>query len=45
MTIKISADAIMTVKAAIMTQQVEIKLKQDIVWTQQETINLSKDIV
>ena len=34
MTIKISADAIMAVKAVIMTQQVVIKLMQDTIWTQ-----------
>ena len=45
MTIKISADAIMTATAAIMTQQVEIKLMQDIIWTHQETINLGANIV
>ena len=45
MTIKISADAIMAVKAAIMTQQVEIKLMQDIVWAHQGTINLGANIV
>ena len=45
MTIKISADAIMTVKAAIMTQQVEIKLMQDIIWTQQMTIKISADAI
>jgi hypothetical protein len=45
MTIKISADAIMTVKAVIMTQQVVIKLKQDIIWTQQMTIKLRADAI
>ena len=45
MTIKISADAIMTGKAAIMTQQVVIKLMQDIVWAQRASINLSNGIV
>jgi hypothetical protein len=45
MTIKISADAIMTVTAAIMTQQVVIKLMQDIIWTQQMTIKISADAI
>ena len=45
MTIKISADAIMTAAAAIMTQQVVIKLMQDIVWAHQGTINLVANIV
>ena len=45
MTIKISADAIMTVKAVIMTQQVFIKLMQDIIWTKQMTITLSADAI
>ena len=45
MTIKISADAIMTAAAAIMTQQVEIKLMQDIVWAKQMTIKISADAI
>ena len=45
MTIKISSDAIMTAAAAIMTQQVVIKLMQDIVWAQRASINLSNGIV
>ena len=45
MTIKISADAIMAVKAAIMTQQVVIKLMQDTIWAKQMTIKISADAI